>query len=52
VVLGYFMAAGETSERIYVDRNDLTFKQNPAIIQDDCRLIPGSFVDPPADWRP
>ena len=52
VVLGYFIAAGETSERIYVDRNDLTFKQNPAIIQDDCRLIPGSFVDPPADWRP
>lgn len=52
VVLGYFIAAGETSRRIYVNRNDLTFRQNALIIQDDCRVVPGSFVDPPADWRP
>jgi hypothetical protein len=52
MVLGYFMAGGETSKRIYVDRNDLTFKQNRAIIPDDCRVISGAFIDPPADWRP
>ena len=52
VVLGYFMAVGETSRRIYVDKNDLTFRQNRAIIQDDCRVVSGAFLDPPADWRP
>lgn len=52
VVLGYFMAAGETSRRIYVDKNDLNFKQNRATIPDDCRVISGAFIDPPADWRP
>jgi len=52
VVLGYFMAGGETSRRIYVDKNDLTFKQNRAIIPDDCRVISGAFIDPPADWKP
>jgi hypothetical protein len=52
VVLGYFMAGGETSQRIYVDKNDLTFKQNRAIVPDDCRVISGAFIDPPADWRP
>jgi hypothetical protein len=52
VVLGYFMAGGETSRRIYVDKSDLTFKQNRAIIQDDCRVISGAFIDPPADWKP
>lgn len=52
VVLGYFMATGETSRRIYVDRNDLTFKQNRAIVADDCRVVSGAFLDPPADWRP
>lgn len=52
VVLGYFMAAGETSRRIYVDKNDLTYKQNRAIVADDCRVVSGAFLDPPADWRP
>ncbi|MBC6366389.1 DUF4249 domain-containing protein [Algoriphagus sp. AK58] len=52
VVLGYFMAAGETSRRIYIDKNDLTFKQNRAIIPDDCRVVPGASVDAPADWNP
>ena len=52
VVLGYFMAGGETSRRIYIDKNDLTYKQNRAIIPDDCRVISGAFIDPPADWRP
>jgi len=35
-----------------VDKNDLTFKQNRAIIPDDCRVISGAFIDPPADWNP
>jgi hypothetical protein len=52
VVLGYFMAGGETSRRIYIDKNDLTYKQGRAIIPDDCRVISGAFIDPPADWRP
>ena len=52
VVLGYFMAAGETVKRIYVDKNDLTYKQNQAIIPDDCLTVEGTSVDPPADWNP
>jgi hypothetical protein len=52
VVLGYFMAGGETSRRIYIDKNDLTYKQNRAIVADDCRVVSGAFLDPPADWRP
>jgi hypothetical protein len=52
VVLGYFMAGGETSRRIYIDKNDLTFKQVKAVIQDDCRVVSGTSVDPPADWKP
>jgi hypothetical protein len=52
VVLGYFMAGGETTRRIYIDKNDLTFKQNRAIIPDDCREVSGASVDSPADWNP
>jgi hypothetical protein len=52
VVLGYFMAGGETSRRIYIDRQDLTFKQNRAIIPDDCREVAGATTDPPLDWNP
>lgn len=52
VVLGYFMAGGETSKRIYIDKNDLTFRQVKAIVPDDCRVVSGAFIDPPADWRP
>lgn len=52
VVLGYFMAGGEATRRIYIDKNDLTFKQNRAIIPDDCRVVEGASVDPPADWNP
>lgn len=51
-VLGYFMAAGETSRRIYIDKDDLTFKQNRAIIPDDCRVVSGASVNPPSDWNP
>ena len=51
-VLGYFIAAGESTHRIYVDKDDLTFKQNKAIIPDDCLTVPGTTVDAPADWRP
>ena len=52
VVLGYFMAGGEATRRIYIDKNDLTFKQNRAIIPDDCRVVEGASVDPPTDWNP
>ena len=52
VVLGYFMAGGETTRRIYIDKNDLTFKQNRAIVADDCRVVFGASIDPPADWNP
>ena len=52
VVLGYFMAGGEATRRIYIDKNDLTFKKNRAIIPDDCRVVEGASVDPPADWNP
>jgi hypothetical protein len=52
VVLGYFMAAGESSKRIYIDRSDLTFRQVTGIIPDDCRTVSGASVDPPFDWAP
>ena len=52
VVLGYFIVAGESSKRIYIDKSDLTFQQNAAIIPDDCREVAGANVDPPADWNP
>jgi hypothetical protein len=52
VVLGYFMAGAETTRRIYIDKNDLTFTQNRAIIPDDCREVFGATTDPPADWNP
>ncbi|GMQ28825.1 DUF4249 domain-containing protein [Algoriphagus confluentis] len=52
VVLGYFIAAGEASKRIYVDQADLTFKQNRTVIPDDCRVVPGAALDPPFDWNP
>lgn len=52
VVLGYFMAAGESSRRIYIDKSDLTFRQNNGLIPDDCRTVSGASVDPPLDWIP
>lgn len=52
VVLGYFMAGGESSKRIYIDKADLTFRQNAAIIPDDCREVLGANIDSPADWNP
>ncbi len=52
VVLGYFMAGGETTRRIYIDKSDLTFAQNRAIVPDDCRVVAGASIDPPSDWNP
>lgn len=53
VVLGYFIAAGETTERVYIDGNQLEFRQNLATIPDDCRVVGNSStVNPPADWEP
>ncbi len=52
VVLGYFMAAGESSKRIYINKSDLTFRQVSGTIPDDCRTVSGANVDPPFDWNP
>ncbi|SEF54600.1 DUF4249 domain-containing protein [Algoriphagus boritolerans] len=52
VVLGYFMAAGESTRRIYISKADLTFQQNAGIIPDDCRTVSGASVNPPFDWNP
>ncbi len=52
VVLGYFMAAGESSRRIYINKSDLTFRQVSGTIPDDCRTVFGAVVDPPLDWNP
>jgi hypothetical protein len=52
VVLGYFIAAGETTKRIYIDGNQLDFRQPVVIIPDDCREVEGSQLEPPSDWNP
>ncbi|MHA7131750.1 DUF4249 domain-containing protein [Algoriphagus namhaensis] len=52
VVLGYFMAAGESKRRIYIKATELDFVQPKAIIPDDCRVVEGSSISPPADWNP
>lgn len=52
VVLGYFIAAGEQKKRLYIRGSDVEFRQNVSIIPDDCRLIEGAQVNPPADWNP
>jgi hypothetical protein len=51
-VLGYFMAAGERKKRIYINGRDMSFRQNVAIVPDDCREIDGSDMSPPIDWNP
>jgi len=52
VVLGYFIAAGESTKRVYIKNSELDFVQNKAIIPDDCRAVPGASLLPPLDWRP
>lgn len=52
VVLGYFMAAGEVEERIYINGADLDFRQQNGLIPDDCRVVDNTTIDPPADWLP
>ena len=52
VVLGYFIAAGETSQRVYISGADLDFRQNVGIVPDDCRAIENTVLDPPSDWNP
>jgi hypothetical protein len=49
-VLGYFIAAGEASKRIYIKNSDLSFKQNKVRIPDECRELPGATVERPLDW--
>jgi hypothetical protein len=52
VVLGYFIAAGESQKRVYIKNSQLDFVQPRAIIPDDCRVIAGARLSPPFDWRP
>lgn len=52
IVLGFFMAAGEYKERIYINREDLQFRQPDITIADDCRIVEGATVVPPSDWQP
>ena len=52
VVLGFFIAAGESNGRVYIKNSQLDFVQNRAIIPDDCRVVPGASLLPPIDWRP
>lgn len=52
VVLGYFMASGETSKRVYVDATKLDFVQGRTVIADDCRVVDGAQIERPSDWNP
>jgi hypothetical protein len=52
VVLGYFIAAGESKQRVYIKNSQLDFVQNKVITPDDCRVIEGARTDPPLDWKP
>lgn len=52
VVLGYFIAAGETSQRVYIKGVELDFRQNAGLIPDDCRVVDDTSVDAPVDWNP
>jgi hypothetical protein len=52
VVLGFFIAAGESQKRVYIKNSQLDFVQNRAIIPDDCRVVPGARLSLPFDWRP
>jgi hypothetical protein len=52
VVLGYFIAAGESTKRIYIKGAEMDFRQNVAIVPDDCRVIEGASINPPIDWNP
>ena len=51
-VLGFFMAAGEVKERIYINGADMDFRQPKRTIPDDCREIEDSSINPPFDWNP
>jgi hypothetical protein len=53
VVLGYFIAGGESTRRLYIRKSDLTFNQNTVTIPDDCRVLAGpNSTAPPPGWNP
>ena len=52
VILGYFIAAGETRKRVYINGAQLDFRQANAIIPDDCREVEDATIIPPPDWNP
>lgn len=52
VVLGYFMAGAEARIEKYIHASELSFAQPIAIIPDDCRTLPNTTIDTPADWNP
>jgi hypothetical protein len=52
VVLGFFIAAGESKQRVNIKNSQLDFVQPRTIIPDDCRTLPRATLLPPFDWRP
>jgi hypothetical protein len=52
VVLGYFIAASVANKSVYIKREDLEFTAIPRIIPDDCQIVPGATLTPPAGWNP
>ncbi|EIM74804.1 hypothetical protein A3SI_15286 [Nitritalea halalkaliphila LW7] len=52
LVLGYFIAGAESSRHVYVQAAHLTERATPALITDDCRVIPNTNTERPADWSP
>jgi len=52
VVLGFFIAAGESQRRVYIKNSQLDFVQPRTIIPDDCRTLLRATLLPPFDWRP
>lgn len=44
-------AVGERKKRIYINGQDINFRQLVAIVPEDCREIAGSTTSPPKDWN-
>lgn len=52
VVLGYFVAGAEVSRDLYILGSEMEFRQTQVIIPDDCRVIPNTQIESPANWNP
>jgi hypothetical protein len=49
--LGYFGAFHSSSMIVSIDPSIITNKKPPAIVNDDCQVIPGSSLSPPSPWE-